>query len=142
VLPDLSTPYAVSPGFGKISEPDTDVAKAGLSGMNLSGINFSATNLSGTNLNSANLSDANLFAADLRFADLREAQLVNAKLGRANLIGADLYGADFNQVVIGDSVASGQKPTLRADFVLSAVYLPYFHQEKSILSVVEVPNWY
>ncbi len=104
IVPDLSTPYAVSPGIGKISEPDTDVAKAGLSGMNLSGINLSATNLSGTNLNCANLSGANLFAADLRFADLREAQLVNANLGRANLIGADLYGANFHQVVIGGTI--------------------------------------
>jgi hypothetical protein len=40
----------------------------------------------------------------------------------------------------GVPVVTGQKPTLRIEFLLSAVYLPCFHQYKSVLSTVEVIN--
>ncbi len=104
VVPDLSTPYIASSGIGKISEPDTDTAKAGLSGMNLSGVNFGGANLSGTNFNRAILSGANLVGAKMNYTDLIEAELMKAQLGGVDFTGADLRGADLSEAIIGGTI--------------------------------------
>lgn len=104
VLPDFSTPYMVSPGFGKVSEPDTEIARAGLSGMNLSGVNLGGANLSGTNLNRVNLSHANLTGARLTYADLQEANFIQAELTGVDFTGSDLAGANLTEAIIGGTI--------------------------------------
>lgn len=104
IVPDLSTPYLVSPGIGKMSEPDTETAKAGLSGMNLSGVNFGGANLSGTNFNRAILSGANLVGARMDYTDLIEAKLMKAQLGGVDFTGAVLRGADFSEAIISGTI--------------------------------------
>lgn len=104
IVPDLSTPYIGSPGIGKMSEPDTDTAKAGLSGINLSGVNFGGANLSGTNFTRANLSGANLVGAQMNYTELIEADLTKAQLGGVDFTGADLRGADFSEAIIGGTI--------------------------------------
>ena len=104
IIPDLSTPYMVSPGIGIVSEPDTDAAKAGLSEMNLSGVNFGGANLSGTNLTRANLSGANLVGAKLSYSDLCEAELIKAELAGVDFTSANLRGTDFSEAVVGGTI--------------------------------------
>jgi hypothetical protein len=104
VLPDFSTPYMVSPGIGKVSEPDTETARAGLSGMDLSGANFGGANLSGTNLSRVNLSRANLTGARLSYTDLQGADLMKSELTGVDFTGSDLRGVNLTEALIGGTI--------------------------------------
>ena len=73
----------------------SELARAGLLGIEHRGANMMGADLRSADLRGANLRGAYLIGADLRGADLRTADLIGADLRGADLGGADLTGSLF-----------------------------------------------
>ncbi|MEU8402454.1 pentapeptide repeat-containing protein [Nonomuraea sp. NPDC048892] len=82
-------------GVNELLLRTSELARAGLKGVERRGADLIGARLRGARLRGANLRGAYLIGADLRGADLRRADLIGADLRGADLSGADLTGAVF-----------------------------------------------